>query len=93
MVHLPSRMRLADGVSVVNEGELHQLVPLLHGGGVPCRRGHGPCIPLDRRVSLGAPLGYCRLSATGEVNYNQCNLGNCLISDRCNNSPIIDGNK
>ena len=68
MVHLPSRMRLADGVSVVNEGELHQLVPLLHGGGVPCRRGHGPCIPLDRRVGLGAPLGNCRLSAGGEVN-------------------------
>lgn len=69
MVHLPSRMRLADGVSVVNEGELHQLVPLLDGGcGVPCRRGHGPCIPLVRRVGLGAPLGNCRLSAGGEVN-------------------------
>ena len=47
-VHLPSRVRLADGMSVVNEGELHQLVPLLDGGcGVPCRREHGPCIPLN----------------------------------------------
>ena len=54
---------------MVNEGELHQLVPLLDGGcGVPCHRGHGPCIPLDRRVGLGAPLGNCRLSVSSEEN-------------------------
>ena len=48
---------MADGMSVVNEGELHQLVPLLDGGcGVPCRRGHGPCIPLNCLAGLGGQL-------------------------------------